>query len=190
MVKGDEQTSVVVHRDPRQTARMQGFVENIISAREFQRVGVIDRDYGIFPDLAVLEPRIYAVVGLGVADAAYVREAVFVLELLRDGERVGFHARLAVEFGLCQPPFRAEIVVFAVCRYALRALRRADKQNIILRHLRMPLARGQSVDAERQSGEKGHERRERECGEAAHDGCGFSENFYILHMKTSCLLPF
>lgn len=70
MVKGDEQTSVVIHRDPRQTARMQGFVENIISAREFQRVGVIDRDYGIFPDLAVLKPCIYAVVGLGVADAA------------------------------------------------------------------------------------------------------------------------
>ena len=88
MVEGDEQSVIVVDRDPRQSARVAGVVENIISAGEFQRVRVIDRNDGIFPDLAVLESGVDAVVGFLVADAADVREAVFVLELFRNGERV------------------------------------------------------------------------------------------------------
>ena len=63
MVEGDEQPIVVVDRDPRQSARVTGVVENIISAGEFQRVRVVYRDNWIFPDLAVLEPGVDAVVG-------------------------------------------------------------------------------------------------------------------------------
>lgn len=130
MVEGDEQPIVVVDCDPGQPARVTGVVENIISAGEFQRVRVIDRDDGIFPDLAVLEPGVDAVVGFRVADAADVCETVVVLELLRNGERVLFDAGLAVKLGFRQPPFRAEIIIFSVRRDALRALRRADKQYI------------------------------------------------------------
>ena len=113
MVEGDEQTVVVVDRDPRQSARVTGVVENIISAGEFQRVRVIDRDDWIFPDLAVLEPGVDAVVGFRVADAADVCETVVVLELLRNGERVRLDAGLAVKLGFRQPPFRAEIIIFS-----------------------------------------------------------------------------
>ena len=63
MVEGDEQTVVVVDRDPRQSARVAGVVENIISAGGFQRVRVVYRDDGIFPDLAVFESGVDAVVG-------------------------------------------------------------------------------------------------------------------------------
>ena len=88
MVEGDEQPIVVVDCDPGKPARVTGVVENMISAGEFQRVRVIDCDDGIFPDLAVLESGVDAVVGFRVADAADVCETVVVLELLRNGERV------------------------------------------------------------------------------------------------------